>query len=69
MDAKKYLTMTMDELADEVSETKAKLSALQRLLSVRRQMGEKTTKQINASEKAKKKLSDKAKGENAFTQA
>jgi len=69
MDAKKYLTMTMDELADEVSETKAKLSALQKLLSVRRQMGEKTTKQIKASEKAKKKVSEKPKSDSVFTQA
>ena len=69
MDAKKYLTMTMDELADEVSETKAKLSALQKLLAVRRQMGEKTTKQIKASEKAKKKASEKPKADNVFTQA
>ena len=69
MDAKKYLTMSMDDLANEVSETKAKLSALQKLLAVRRQMGERTTKQLKASEKAKKKAPEKEKSDNVFTQA
>ena len=52
---KKYLDMTMDELEREITDTKSKLLALQKLLDVRRLMGEKTTKQIVAKEKAQKK--------------
>lgn len=59
MDSKKYLSMTIDELADEISATKAKLSALNKLMAIRREMGEKTTKQIKAKERSTKKASER----------
>lgn len=59
MDSNNYLSMTIDELADEISATKVKLSALNKLMAVRREMGEKTTKQIKAKERATKKASER----------
>ena len=48
MDAQNFLTMSMDELANEISETKKKLSALEQLMKIRQQLGERTTRQIEA---------------------
>ena len=52
MDAQNFLTMSMDELANEISETKKKLSALEQLMKIRQQLGERTTRQIEAKKKA-----------------
>ena len=55
MDAQNFLTMSMDELANEISETKKKLSALEQLMKIRQQLGERTTRQIEAKKKAEKR--------------
>lgn len=53
----KYMEMTMDELENEISATKKKVTAMQKLLEVRRLTGEKSSKQISAS---KARLKSKA---------
>lgn len=60
MDAQNFLTMSMDELANEISETKKKLSALEQLMKIRQQLGERTTRQIEAKKKAEKRAEKKA---------
>ena len=55
MDAQNFLTMSMDELANEIAETKKKLSALEQLMKIRQQLGERTTRQIEAKKKAEKR--------------
>jgi len=60
MDAQNFLTMSMDELANEIAETKKKLSALEQLMKIRQQLGEKTTRQIEAKRKAEKRAEKKA---------
>ncbi|MBQ2610003.1 MAG: hypothetical protein K6A61_02105 [Butyrivibrio sp.] len=61
MDAQNFLTMSMDELANEISETKKKLSALEQLMKIRQQLGERTTRQIEAKKKAEKRAALKNK--------
>ena len=60
MDAQNFLTMSMDELANEISETKKKLSALEQLMKIRQQLGERTTRQIEAKKKDEKRAEKKA---------
>lgn len=61
MDTQKIFTMTIDELSAEISETKKRLSALEKLFQIRQELGEKTKKQIEAKERAEKKANDKPK--------
>ena len=53
----KYMEMSMDELENEISVTKKKVTAMQKLIEVRRMVGEKSSKQISAS---KARLKSKA---------
>ena len=51
--------MSMDELENEISITKKKVTAMQKLLEVRRLIGEKSSKQIAASKaRLKSKIVD-----------
>ena len=45
----KYMEMSMDELENEISDKKKKVTAMQKLIEVRRMVGEKSSKQISAS--------------------
>lgn len=55
MDAKKYYDMPMDDLDVLIIQKKRELKALEKLMKVRREFGEKTSKQIKAAEKARAK--------------
>lgn len=55
MDAKQYYDMPMDDLENIIIKKKQELKALEKLMKVRREFGEKTSKQIKAAEKARAK--------------